>query len=414
MLNAREIRRQFPALQEEFNGRPAIFFDNPGGTQVHGSVIQAMADYMIRRNANTHGLFETSRRTDEVIDEAHRAAADLLGCEADEVVFGNNMTSLTFQISRSLAREFRPRDEIVVTRLDHDANVMPWVMAAEDMGATIQWVDIDVETGTLDMYDMRRKITPRTKLVAVGYASNATGSINDVARVVQMAREVNAYTYVDAVQYAPHNLIDVKALGCDFLACSSYKFFGPHAGLLYGKREHLDRLMAYKVRPASDEPPGKWETGTQNHEGMAGVTAAINYLAEVGVVYGSQRDGAGRRHKLMSAWEVIHEYEMLLTERLITGLLSIPGVRIYGLTDRSDWDKRLATVVLRKSGATPQQLAGALAAENVFAWDGNFYALSISERMGVEESGGFLRLGLVHYNTEEEIDHCLNVIDRVR
>jgi cysteine desulfurase family protein (TIGR01976 family) len=414
MLNAREIRRQFPALQEEFNGRPAIFFDNPGGTQVHGSVIQAMADYMIRRNANTHGLFETSRRTDEVIDEAHRAAADLLGCEADEVVFGNNMTSLTFQISRSLAREFRPRDEIVVTRLDHDANVMPWVMAAEDMGATIQWVDIDVETGTLDMYDMRRKITPRTKLVAVGYASNATGSINDVARVVQMAREVNAYTYVDAVQYAPHNLIDVKALGCDFLACSSYKFFGPHAGLLYGKREHLDRLMAYKVRPASDEPPGKWETGTQNHEGMAGVTAAINYLAEVGVVYGSQRDGAGRRHKLMSAWEVIHDYEMLLTERLITGLLSIPGVRIYGLTDRSDWDKRLATVVLRKSGATPQQLAGALAAENVFAWDGNFYALSISERMGVEESGGFLRLGLVHYNTEEEIDHCLNVIDRVR
>jgi cysteine desulfurase family protein (TIGR01976 family) len=414
MLNAREIRRQFPALQEEFNGRPAIFFDNPGGTQVHGSVIQAMADYMIRRNANTHGLFETSRRTDEVIDEAHRAAADLLGCDADEVVFGNNMTSLTFQISRSLAREFRPRDEIVVTRLDHDANVMPWVMAAEDMGATIQWVDIDVETGTLDMYDMRRKITPRTKLVAVGYASNATGSINDVARVVQMAREVNAYTYVDAVQYAPHNLIDVKALGCDFLACSSYKFFGPHAGLLYGKREHLDRLMAYKVRPASDESPGKWETGTQNHEGMAGVTAAIDYLAEVGVVYGSQRDGAGRRHKLMSAWEVIPEYEMLLTERLITGLLSIPGVRIYGLTDRSDWDKRLATVVLRKSGATPQQLAGALAAENVFAWDGNFYALSISERMGVEESGGFLRLGLVHYNTEEEIDHCLNVIDRVR
>jgi cysteine desulfurase family protein (TIGR01976 family) len=414
MLNAREIRRQFPALQEEFNGRPAIFFDNPGGTQVHGSVIQAMADYMIRRNANTHGLFETSRRTDEVIDEAHRAAADLLGCEADEVVFGNNMTSLTFQISRSLAREFRPRDEIVVTRLDHDANVMPWVMAAEDMGATIQWVDIDVETGTLDMYDMRRKITPRTKLVAVGYASNATGSINDVARVVQMAREVNAYTYVDAVQYAPHNLIDVKALGCDFLACSSYKFFGPHAGLLYGKREHLDRLMAYKVRPASDESPGKWETGTQNHEGMAGVTAAIDYLAEVGVVYGRERDGAGRRHKLMSAWEVIHEYEMLLTERLITGLLSIPGVRIYGLTDRSDWDKRLATVVLRKSGATPQQLAGALAAENVFAWDGNFYALSISERMGVEESGGFLRLGLVHYNTEEEIDHCLNVIDRVR
>jgi cysteine desulfurase family protein (TIGR01976 family) len=414
MLNTREIRRQFPALQEEFNGRPAIFFDNPGGTQVHGSVIQAMADYMIRRNANTHGLFETSRRTDEVIDEAHRAVADLLGCEADEVVFGNNMTSLTFQISRSLAREFRPRDEIIVTRLDHDANVMPWVMAAEDMGASVQWVDIDVETGTLDMYDMRRKITPRTKLVAIGYASNATGSINDVARIIQMAKEVKAYTYVDAVQYAPHNLIDVKALGCDFLACSSYKFFGPHAGQLYGKREHLERLVPYKVRPASDEPPGKWETGTQNHEAMAGVTAAINYLAEVGVVYGRERDMASRRQKLIAAWEVIHAYEMQLIERLINGLMSIPGVRIYGITDRSDWNQRLATVVIRKSGASPQQLAGALAAQNIFAWDGNFYALSISERMGVEESGGFLRLGLVHYNTPEEIDRCLDVIDRVR
>jgi cysteine desulfurase family protein (TIGR01976 family) len=413
MLNPREIRRQFPALQEEFNGRPAIFFDNPGGTQVHVSVIEAMTDYLVRRNANVHGGFETSHRTDAVVDGAHAAMADLLGCDADEVVFGNNMTSLTFAMSRALAREFRPGDEIVVTRLDHDANVMPWVMAAEDMGASVQWVDVDLESCTLDMDDMREKITPRTRLVAVGYASNATGTINDVATVARWAREVGAYSYIDAVQYAPHALIDVKKLGCDFLACSSYKFFGPHSGQLYGKREHLERLRAYKVRPADNRPPGKWETGTQNHEAMAGVTAAVDYLARVGVVYGSARASASRREQLISAWEAIQSYEMALLEALITGLHSIPGVRIYGLTDRRDWHKRVATVAVRKSGTTPEQLAQALAAENIFCWNGNFYAVSISERLGVEASGGFLRIGLAHYNTLDEIDRCLSVIDRV-
>lgn len=413
MLNPREIRRQFPALQEEYNGRPATFFDNPGGTQVHISVIEAMTDYLVRCNANTHGIFETSYRTDVVLAEAHAAMADLLGCDAHEVIFGNNMTSLTFAMSRSLAREFRPGDEIIVTRLDHDANVMPWVMAAEDVGASVQWVDVDVETGTLDMEDMRQKISPRTKLVAVGYASNATGSINDVATVVQWARVAGAYSYIDAVQYAPHGLIDVKALDCDFLACSSYKFFGPHSGQLYGKREHLERLTAYKVRPADSHPPGKWETGTQNHEGMAGVAAAVNYLARIGVVYGDVRQSANRRDQLVAAWEVIQEYEMGLIERLITGLQGIPGVRVYGLTDRSAWSKRVATVLIRKSGTTPEALAQALAAQNVFCWHGNFYALSISERMGVEESGGFLRIGLVHYNTLDEIDRCLAIIDAV-
>lgn len=413
MLNPREIRRQFPALQEEFNGRPAVFFDNPGGTQVHASVIEAMTDYMVRRNANTHGLFETSHRTDAVIAGAHAAMADLLGCDADEVIFGNNMTSLTFAMSRSLAREFRPGDEIVVTRLDHDANVIPWVLAAEEMGASVQWVDIDLETCTLDMDDMRQKITPRTKLVAIGYASNATGTINDVATVVKWARDVGAYSYVDAVQYAPHALIDVRKLGCDFLACSSYKFFGPHSGQLYGKREHLERLKAYKVRPADNRPPGKWETGTQNHEAMAGVTAAVNYLARVGVVYGKARESASRREQLISAWEAIQDYETRLIEALITGLHSIPGTRVYGLTERGDWHKRVATVAVRKSGTTPQQLAETLAAEYIFCWNGNFYAVSVSERLGVEESGGFLRIGLAHYNTLDEIDRCLAVIDRL-
>lgn len=413
MLDVEEIRWQFPALQETYNGHPAIFFDNPGGTQVHSTVITAMTDYLTRCNANTHGLFETSRRTDAVIRAAHQAVADLLGCDADEVIFGNNMTSLTFHLSRSLAQELQLGAEVVVTRLDHDANIMPWVLAAQEQGANVQWVDVDVETGTLDMEDFRRKITLRTKLVAVGYASNATGTINDVATVISWAREVGALTFVDAVQYAPHGLIDVKALHCDFLACSAYKFFGPHSSQLYGKREHLQRQRAYQVRPGGDQPPGKWETGTQNHEGMAGVIAAIDYLAALGVKYGVARARDSRRQKLVAAWAVIQDYEQMLTERLITGLLTIPGMRIYGLTDRVDWGRRVATVAVRKSGTTPEQLAQALADENIFAWNGNFYAQSVSERMGVEDSGGWLRLGLVHYNTVEEIDRCLHVLDTV-
>ena len=413
MFNVEKVRRQFPALQEAFNGRQAVFFDSPGGTQVHESVVAAMVDYMTRRNSNTHGLFETSIRTDAVIEAAHRAASDLLGCDADEVVFGNNMTTLTFQVSRSLARELGPGDEVMVTRLDHDANVMPWVLAAQERGADVRWADVDVESGALDMEDVRRQITPRTKIVAVGYASNATGTINDVGTIIGWAAEVGALTFVDAVQYAPHGLIDVKELGCDFLACSAYKFFGPHSGQIYGRREHWVRLEAYRVRPAGDRPPDKWETGTQNHEGMAGVTAAIDYLAGIGVEYGGAGPTDSRRGKLTAAWSVIGAYERLLTERLVSGLLSVPGIRIYGLTERTDWDRRVATVSLRKRGTTPEQLARALAEENIFAWNGNFYAQSVSERMGVEESGGWLRLGLVHYNTVDEIDQCVRVLDGI-
>lgn len=411
MFDVEEVRRQFPALSEQFDGRPAVFFDNPGGTQAHGSVIEAMVDYLTRRNSNTHGQFETSRRTDAVIEGAHGAVADLLGCEADEVVFGNNMTSLAFHVSRSLAGELGPGDEVLVTRLDHDANVMPWALAAEERGARVRWADVDVESGTLDMEDVRRQITAETKLVAVGYASNATGTVNDVGTIMGWAGEAGALTFVDAVQYAPHGLIDVKALGCDFLACSSYKFFGPHSGQLYGKREQLERLEAYRVRPAGDRPPDKWETGTQNHEGMAGVTAAIDYLAGLGVEYGTAGPAESRRRKLEAAWQVIGAYERMLTERLIEGLLSVPGIRIYGLTERADMGRRVATVALRKRGTTPARLARALADENIFAWDGNFYALSMSERMGVEGSGGWLRLGLAHYNTVDEIERCVRVLD---
>ena len=413
MLDVTNIRRQFPALQEAYNGRPAIFFDNPGGTQVPQRVIDAMVDYFTRRNANTHGAFETSARTDAVIDEARQAAADLLGAQPNEIIFGNNMTSLTFHLSRSLAREIRPGDEIVVTRLDHDANIAPWMALARDTGASLQMVDVDLENCTLDLDHLHSLITTRTKLVAVGYASNLSGTINDVKTITEWAHEADALCFVDAVQYAPHGLIDVQEIGCDFLACSSYKFFGPHVGILYGKAEHLARLTAYKVRPASDAAPDKWETGTKNHEGLAGMTAAVDYIAELGSVYGRALFSAPRREKLQAAWLEIERYEQMLIERLIGGIQVINGARIYGITKSADWKSRVATVSIRKEGTTPQQLAEALAAENIFAWDGNCYALALSEALGVEESGGLLRLGLVHYNTLDEVDQALRVIERV-
>lgn len=413
MLDVESIRAQFPALQESFNGRPAVFFDNPGGTQVPRSVIDSMTDYLVRRNANTHGVFETSRRSDAVIDRARQAAADLLGADPGEIVFGNNMTSLAFALSHSLAQEFGPDDEIVVTRLDHDANIMPWVLMSQDAGATVHWADVDMETCTLDMDHLRSLITDRTKLVAVGYASNASGTINDVKTVIGWAKSSGAYTFIDAVQFAPHGLIDVKELDCDFLACSAYKFFGPHVGILYGKRQHLERLRAYRVRPAGNRPPDKWEQGTKNHEGLAGTAAAIDYLAELGVGYGRALPDASRRDKLRAAWDEIAGYEQMLIERLIGGLQLIPRTRIYGITNRMDWTKRVATISIRKEGTTPQQLAEALAAENIFAWNGNFYAVALSERLGLEPSGGLLRIGMVHYNTLDEVDRCLRVLERV-
>lgn len=414
MLDIQAIRRQFPALQELFEGRPAIFFDNPGGTQVPQRVIDAVTSYYVRSNANTHGAFITSRRSDAIIDEARQAAADLLGAERNEIVFGNNMTTLTFALSRTLVHEIKAGDEIVVTRLDHDANVAPWLRLAEETGAQIQWADVDTENCTLDMAHMQSLIRPRTRLVAIGYASNATGTINDVKTVIGWAKTVGALSFVDAVQYTPHGLIDVKALGCDFLACSAYKFFGPHVGILYGKSEHLIRLRAYRVRPAGDQAPDKWETGTKNHEGLAGTLAAIDYLADLGVTYGGAAVTAPRREKLKVMWSAVHRYEQLLLARLIEGLQAIPGVRIYGITDRSEWENRVATVSIRKEGIAPDQLARALAAQNIFVTNGNYYAVAISERLGVEQSGGMLRIGLTHYNTLEEVDYCLRALTRIQ
>ena len=400
-------RAQFPALKQEVNGYPAVFFDGPGGTQVPQRVIDAMRDYLVRSNANTHGAFATSRRSDEIIATAHAAVADLLGCDADEVIFGPNMTTLTFALSRALGRELRAGDEVVVTRLDHDANVAPWVALAE-RGAVIRTVDIHVEDCTLDMADLRRQINERTRLVAVGYASNAVGSINDVAEIIRLAHGVGALAFIDAVHYAPHASIDVRALDCDFLACSPYKFFGPHTGVLCGKREHLARLRPYKVRPALEELPGRWETGTQNHEGLAGVRAAVDYLAELGRLY-SPAATTGRA-ALVAAYEAIRRYERSLIQPLIAGLLEIPGLTFYGIRDPARFDRRTPTVAIRLAGHTPRELADFLGTRGIFTWDGNYYALNLTERLGVESSGGMLRIGLVHYNTAEEVEWLLGAL----
>ncbi len=402
------VRAQFPALAQIVNGQPAIFFDGPGGTQVPQRVIDAIAAYLAHSNANTHGAFATSQRTDETIAAAHAAMADLLGCDADEVVFGPNMTTLTFAMSRAIGRALQPGDEIIVTRLDHDANVAPWV-ALQERGAVIRYVDIDIEDCTLAMDDLRHQLTPRTRLVAVGYASNAVGTINDVAEVVRLAHAAGAMVYVDAVHYAPHGPIDVRALDCDFLACSPYKFFAPHLGVLYGKREHLARLRPYKVRPATEELPGRWETGTQSHEGMAGLVAAIEYLAELGR---RSADAAlpDRRAELLAAMRAIQAYERELATRLITGLLAIPGLTFYGISEPARFAQRTPTVAIRIHGHAPRRLAAALGERGIFVWDGNYYAINLTERLGVEQDGGMVRIGLVHYNTANEIDRLLAVL----
>jgi cysteine desulfurase family protein (TIGR01976 family) len=402
------IRSQFPALAQKVNGHSAVFFDGPGGTQVPQRVIDAMADYFVHSNANTHGAFATARRTDGMLAEAHAAAADLLGCDASEVVFGPNMTTLTFALSRAIGRELGPGDEIVVTQLDHDANVAPW-QALEESGATIRVAEINPADCTLHMDDLRSKINPRTRLVAVGYASNSVGTINDVATIGKIARDAGAMLFVDAVHYAPHAPIDVRAINCDFLACSAYKFFGPHVGLLYGKAGQLTRLQPYKVRPASNKIPGRWETGTQNHEGLAGLSAAIDYLAELGRRHPAEGEaGCGnRRSELVAAMRAIQAYERELCRRLVAGLLGVPGLCFYGISDVGRLAERVPTVSIRMGDSHPRRLAEYLAERGFFVWDGNYYALNVTERLGVEQRGGMVRIGLAHYNTADEVDRLL-------
>jgi cysteine desulfurase family protein (TIGR01976 family) len=405
ILDLFTIREQFPALR-----RPAIFFDNPGGTQITKKSIDRMTDYLTLHNANHGGAFTTSIESDAVLEEAHRAMADLLNAaRPEEIVFGNNMTSLTLHISRSIARTWKAGDEIVVTRLDHDANITPWVLAAQDRGVNVRWVDFHPEDGTLNLEDLQKALENRPRLVAIGYASNALGTINPVAKLVQMAHAAGAQVFIDAVQYAPHGPIDVQELGCDFLVCSSYKFFGPHAGILYGRFDLLDDLTAYKVRPAPNDLPGKFETGTQNHEGIAGVLGAVEYLEWVGATFGQRYEEKfagryqGRRLRLKQAMTAIRAYEFEISRAVLDVLEETPGVQIYGLTDPRRLEERVPTFSFNLKGWGPRQLAEQLACEGIYVWDGNYYALAVTERLGVEDSGGMVRVGPVHYNTIDEI-----------
>jgi len=398
------IRNQFPSLAQTVNGQPAVFFDGPGGTQVPQRVIDAIAHYLNRDNANTCGAYSTSRHTDATIAAARAAMADFLNCDPDEIIFGPNMTTLTYDISRAIGRELGPGNEIVLTHLDHDANVSPW-RALEERGASVRFVDVRTEDCTLDMNDLKHKITGHTRLVAAGYASNAVGTINNVKEIVRLARQAGALSYIDAVHYAPHGPIDVRALDCDFLVCSTYKFFGPHMGVLYGKREHLKRVQPYKVRANTNAIPNRWEWGTLNHECIAGITACVDYLADLG--RRTDPGAANRRAALLAAYSAIRSYERSLVERLIRGLLAIPKLKLYGIADASRFDQRCPTVALRMQGHTPLQLATKLGDRGFFTWDGNYYALNLTERLDVEKTGGFLRIGLAHYNTAEEVERFL-------
>jgi cysteine desulfurase family protein (TIGR01976 family) len=399
MLDLNFVRSQFPALSSG-----AIFLDNPGGTQVAQQTLNRMTDYLVRTNANHEGAFKTSRESDAVVDAARTAVADFLGAaRPEEIVFGQNMTSLTLHISRSLARTLKAGDEIVVTRLDHDANISPWLLIAEDRGCTVRWVEIDPEDCTWSIEALKAQITDRTKLVAIGYASNAVGTINPVAEAVKIAHAAGAFVYVDAVQYAPHGSIDVRALDCDFLVCSAYKFFGPHTGMLYGKYQLLEDLKAYKVRPAHNEPPHKFETGTQSFESIAGVHGALEYFESLGT-------GETRRQRLVNAMTAIKEYELTLSRALIEGLSAIKGLHIWGITDLNELDRRVPTVSFTLDGWAPRDVAAELDKHNIYVWDGNYYALAVTERLGLEDKGGMVRVGAAHYNTLEEVQQLVEAV----
>ena len=403
-----EIRSQFPALSKTVNGKTAVYLDGPAGTQVPHRVIEGIAEYLSNSNANHGGLFATSYESDRKLDDAHQAAADFLGtAEPNCVSFGPNMTTLTFALSRSLARTWKSGDEIIVTRLEHDANFTPWILAARDAGVTVNYVDIDANDCTLKLEQFEQFLNDRTKLVAVGCASNATGTVNPVAKICRWARDVGAHSFLDAVHYAPHDLIDVEEFGCDFLICSAYKFFGPHIGIQYGKRELLESLEAYKLRPADDSLPSKWMTGTQNHECLHGTTQAIDYLADLGRNESNQPED--RRAALRAAYKLIREYEDELANHLLDELEKINGLKIWGITDPANRSNRLPTVSITHDRASPEGIAKRLSDDAIFVWHGNYYALPLTERLGVEPDG-MVRIGLVHYNTHDEIDRLIAVL----
>jgi len=411
VFDLNRIRSQFPGLK-----RPAAFFDNPAGTQIAQTSLERIQQYLVETNANHGGSFATSQESDAVVDQARQMAADFLGAaRPEEIVFGPNMTTLTLHLSRSIAARLQPGDTLIVTRLDHDANITPWTLIAADRGLNVEWVDFDVETGMLKLDTLEAALDKKPKLVAVGYASNALGTINPVRKITEMAHQVGAWVFVDAVQYAPHGSIDVQQLDVEFLACSAYKFYGPHIGLLYGKYDLLDSLQAYKVRPASNLPPAKFETGTQSFEGIAGVLGALEHFAWIGREFGQEfsTGAAGKAGLLRQGMAAVQTHETHLSRKLLERLHAIPGVQIYGQDDPQRVENRVPTVSINLQGKHPQHVAAALAAENIYVWDGNYYALAVTERLGVEDSGGMVRIGAAQYNTVEEIERLGEALERI-
>lgn len=410
------LRKQFPSLKLQVKGRPAIFFDGPGGTQTPQRVIDAMSQYLGQDNSNLGGAFLTSQRTGQVVAKARQAMADFFHApRPEEIVFGQNMTSLTFAMSRAISRTWNPGDEIVVTWLDHDANITPWVLAAQDRGVQVRWLDFQLGDCLLNLEQLSELLNEKTRLVAVTYASNAVGSIVDVAQVAELAHQVGALVYVDAVHYTPHNPVDVQAIDCDFLVASAYKFFGPHTGILYGKYELLDSLEAYKVRPAPDGPPGKWETGTQSFESLAGVAAAIDYLESIGQEYGFEMGGDadrydGRRLRLKRAMNAVKAYEESLSLHFLQQAVDVPGLRVHGLTDIERLSERAPTFAVSLAGHKPRDVAEYLGQQGIFVWDGHYYAVAVMDKLGKLDSGGLVRIGFAHYNTVDEIQRLISAL----
>lgn len=410
------LRRHFPSLNQEVNGYPAAFFDGPGGTQTPNIVIDAMSHYLRQYNSNLGGAFLTSECTDRTVAEARQAIVDLINARRpEEIAFGQNMTSLTFAMSRAISRTWREGDEIIVTRLDHDANISPWLLAAEEKGVTVRWLDFNPQDCTLNIGRLGDMLNNRTRLVAVTLASNAVGTIVDVRRVAEMAHTVDALVYVDAVHNMPHNLVDVQKLDCDFLVASAYKFFGPHTGIMYGKYDLLEELVAYKVRPAPKMPPGKWETGTQSFESLAGVKAAVSYLENIDHMSASSEDDdhqpiASRRQHLENVMQAIKQYEEGLSRHFLRLAADIPGLKVYGITDLERLPERVPTFAVNLAGYEPRWVAEYLGQRGQFVWDGHYYAVAVMDHLGTLDRGGLVRIGFVHYNSIDEIDRLAAIL----
>lgn len=409
-LDLETIRSQFPALNETDDGVARIYLDNPAGTQVPQRVVDAMSCCMLDASANMGGYFRTSLAVGDIVANAQHAMADFLNApSADEIIFGQNMTSLTFHVSRSIGRFLKAGDEIILSRMDHDANVGPWMLLARDHDLTIRWLPFDTRTFEFDLGELDNLLNDRTRLVCVCAASNLTGTVNDVQAICRMAGDAGAWTYIDAVQSAPHMVNDVQEFGCDFLVCSPYKFFGPHQGTLWGRREVLESLQPYKLRPAPDSIPWSFSPGTASHEGMAGTAAAVDYFAWVGETMAG--GGGDRRQNVRAGMAAIADYEQTLARYLVEGLQSLPGITIHGITSDEAMSRRGPTVAFTHERHAPDDIARALAAQNIFAWSGHNYALEVVKSLGLYESGGVVRVGPVHYNTVDEVDRLFEALD---